>query len=395
MRWIEAVPFEHEGNEMILLRDTEGITDQSFLVSKPAAFLLSLMDGTRSVEELQEEFQRSVGQLVEIEQIRGLVEAMDSNLFLMNDRFVSRFLGMKDEYERAPVREACLAGKGYPGEMNELLAFLDEMLSPGEAVRPEGEITGILAPHIDYGRGKEVYKQVYRYLKGADKPLIVLLGTCHAFTEGVWNISTKDFVTPLGIIPNSPELCDMIRARRELSGCVHEWAHRNEHSIELQLPIIQFMTAGRRVEILPILTGSMHEQISGNKSLEDEEIAAPLQSLREVLKAYGRPYLVVAGADLAHIGAQFGDRFALDGETLSLSKEKDEGILRHVTKVDPLGFFSEIRMEEDRRRICGLTPIFLQLSLLRGSRCEIVGYDQWCDGRSSVSFAGGVFYSME
>ena len=393
MRWIDAVPFEHEGSEMILLRDTEGITDQSLIVSKPAAFLLSLMDGTRSVEELQDEYQRAIGQAVEIEQIRGLVEAMDSNLFLMNDRFVSRFSGLKDEYEKAAIREACLAGKGYPGEMNELLTFLDEMLSTGEVVRPEGEVTGILAPHIDYGRGRGVYRQVYGYLKGAQKPLIVLLGTCHAFTEGMWNISTKNFATPLGIMPNSPELCDMIRARGELRKYVNEWPHRTEHSIELQLPIIQFMTAGQRVEILPILTGSMHEQIAGGKSLEDEEITVTLQSLREVLKTYGKPYLVVAGADLAHIGAQFGDSFALDREALSQSKAKDENILRHVKNVDARGFFDEIRMEEDRRRICGLTPIYLQLSLLEGSKCEIVGYDQWYDGRSSVSFAGGLFYN--
>ena len=395
MRWIEAVPFEHEGNEMILLRDTEGITDQSFIVSKPAAFLLSLMDGTRSVEELQDEFQRTVGQTVELGQIQGLVEAMDTNLFLMNDRFVSRFADLRDEYEKAPVRRACLAGKGYPGEAGELLTFLDEMLSTGEVLKPAGEITGVLAPHIDYGRGKEVYRQVYRYLKGAEKPLIVLLGTCHAFTEGVWNISAKGFETPLGILPNSAELRDMIKADGELRKCLNEWPHRTEHSLELQVPLIQFLTAGSRVEILPILTGSMHDQITGARSLEDEEITVPLQRLREVLKVYGKPYLVVAGADLAHIGAQFGDSFALDRETLALSKEKDEGILRHVSNVDPEGFFNEVRMEEDRRRICGLTPIFLQLSLLQGSRCEIVGYDQWCDGRSSVSFAGGVFYAAE
>jgi AmmeMemoRadiSam system protein B len=279
--------------------------------------------------------------------------------------------------------------------MTELLAFLDEMLSTGETLKPEAEITGILAPHIDYGRGAEVYRQVYRYLKGIEKPLIVLLGTCHAFTEGLWNISTKDFATPLGIVPNSPELSGMIRADRELKKCVHEWPHRSEHSIELQLPVIQFLTAGRSIEILPILTGSMHEHIAGGKSLQDDEITAPLRSLREVLKAYGKPYLVVAGADLAHIGAQFGDAFVLDQETLLQSKEKDEGILMHVKNVDGGGFFNEIRAEEDRRRICGLTPIYLQLSLLEGCGCEIVGYDQWYDGRSSVSFAGGVFYAKK
>jgi hypothetical protein len=148
MRWIDAVPYEHEGSEMILLRDTEGITDQSLIVSKPAAFLLSLMDGTRSVEELRDEYQRAIGQTVGIEQIRGLVEAMDSNLFLMNDRFVSCFSGLKDEYEKAAIREACLAGKGYPGEMSELLTFLDEMLSTGEVAGPKERSQGYLPPTL-------------------------------------------------------------------------------------------------------------------------------------------------------------------------------------------------------------------------------------------------------
>ncbi|MDR2018370.1 MAG: AmmeMemoRadiSam system protein B [Syntrophobacterales bacterium] len=395
LRWIDASPFDHEGTEMILLKDTEDIADHSLIVSKHAAFLLSLMDGTRTVEELKDEYQRTLGQIIEIEQVLGLVEAMDLNLFLMNDRFVSHFLRLKDEYEKAGVRESCLAGKGYPGERDELLAFLDRMLSTGEVPEPEGEVTGILAPHIDYGRGGYVYRRVYRYLKGAEKPLIVLLGTCHAFTQDMWNISEKDFATPIGIMPNSPELCGMIKARRELSKCVKEWPHRREHSIELQLPIIQFMTAGHKIEILPILTGSMHEQITGSKSLEDEEITIPLSSLKEVLKAYGKPYLVVAGADLAHMGAQFGDPFILDRKILSQSRKKDEAILEHVKNVNAYGFFNEVRMEEDRRRICGLTAIYFQLSLLEGSRSEIVGYDQWYDGRSSVSFAGGVFYAAD
>jgi predicted class III extradiol MEMO1 family dioxygenase len=73
------------------------------------------------------------------------------------------------------------------------------------------------------------------------------------------------------------------------------------------------------------------------------------------------------------------------------SQKKDEMLLGHIRNVDAGGFFEEIREEGDRRRICGLTPIFFQLKLLEGSRAEIVDYDQWTDGHSSVSFAGGYF----
>jgi len=78
--------------------------------------------------------------------------------------------------------------------------------------------------------------------------------------------------------------------------------------------------------------------------------------------------------------------------TLAESKEKDEAILAHIRNVDAEGFFRAIQNERDSRRICGLTPIFFQLKLLEGCRSDIVSYDQWTDGQSSVSFAGGVFY---
>ena len=205
------------------------------------------------------------------------------------------------------------------------------------------------------------------------------------------SISLKDFETPLEIIPHAKGLGGLILDNKVLKKYVDEWPHRNEHSIELQLPLIQFMMQ-HDFEILPILTGSMHEYVEGEKSIDDGEIDEIVTNLREVLAAYGRPFIILSGADLAHIGAQFGDRSALDMATLARSKARDEILLESVKKVDAKGFFETIREEKDARRICGLTPIFFQLKLLEESSCDIVGYDQWTDGKSSVSFAGGIFY---
>jgi len=376
LRFIEAVPFEQEGQDLILLSDAEGIVEQSLAVSRDVAFMISLMDGTRTLREIQAEFMRTVGEMVYMERIEELVKAMDENLLLEGDRYDAYIKGLRDEYDRSPVRRAYLAGRGYAGSRMDLLAFLDEMFDGCvQDIIPAGEVTGILAPHIDYQRGMEVYRGIYPYLRHGTKPLIVIFGTCHRPTSGLWSISLKDFETPLETIPCGEGLRELVSGNDFLKGYIDEWPHRAEHSIELQLPLIQFMIQ-EDFEILPILTGSMHEYIEGGKTTGEEEVRLLTDNLKDVLDRYGKPYCILSGADLAHIGAQFGDRYPLDRQALEESRKKDTVLLGHIRNVDAEGFFKAIQNERDSRRICGLTPIFFQLKLLEGGRSDIVSYDQ-------------------
>ena len=392
IRFIEAVPYEKDGQRLVILRDSEGISQEALAVSGHVAFMVSLMDGTNTLRDIQAGFMRASGEMVSMEQIEDLVAVLDQNLFLYNDRYMAHMKALYDDYDRLQVRPAYCAGKSYAAGRMDLLSFLEGMFDgcAQEVSRETGDISGILAPHIDYPRGESVYRRIYPYLKNAPKPLLVIFGTCHHPTQGLWNISLKDFETPLERVPVAPKLKELIRGNGFLKRYIEEWPHRTEHSIELQLPLIQFMVQDD-FEILPILTGSMHEYIEGEKDIDNDEVVQLTQNLRSVLDTYGKPYCIIAGADLAHIGAQFGDRYALDAVTMERSRKKDEMLLGHIRNVDAGGFFEEIREEGDRRRICGLTPIFFQLKLLEGSRAEIVDYDQWTDGHSSVSFAGGYF----
>jgi hypothetical protein len=391
VRWIEALPIVQDGQELILLRDTEGITENALVVSREIAFMISLMDGTRTLRDIQVDFMKAAGELVYIEKIQELVDTMDSHLFLLSENYKNYYAMLKEEYEKSHVRKAFLAGKSYSANRMELLAFLDEMLGKETDGEISGEITGVVVPHIDYARGAGVYKETYRYLKHCQKPLVVIFGTSHHPTERILSISLKDFETPLEIIPHAKELGKMILSDDVLKKYVDEWPHRIEHSIELQLPLIQFMIQ-HDFEILPILTGSMLEYISGEKSVDGGEIDEIVEHLRQALKDCGKPFIILSGADLAHIGAQFGDSFSLDIAALARSKARDEILLESIKNVDAKGFFEAIKEERDERRICGLTPIFFQLKLLEGNKCDVVGYKQWTDGKSSVSFAGGVFY---
>lgn len=391
IRWINAHPFMNEGSEMILLSDSEGIMENSLIVSQDILFIVSLMDGSRSLRDIQAEYMRTWGELLYMERLEEIVATMDQNYLLFNENYRTRFSHLKMEYEANPVRKPVLAGRSYPANRMDLLMALDEIFKSTPEREVNGEITAILAPHIDYARGINVYRKIYPYLRHANKSLVVIFGTCHHQTEKIWNISLKDFETPLDTVFVPQELKNLILQNNLLADYITEWPHRNEHSIELQVPLVQ-VNMRNDFEILPILTGSMHEYIEGVRNIHDDSLTGLVDNLRDVLDAYGKPYIIIAGADLAHIGVQFGDPYPLDAFALDRSKNKDEKILASIKEIDAQSFFDVIKSERDERRICGLTPIYFLLRLMESCTAEIVSYDQWTDGKSSVSFAGAVFY---
>lgn len=393
LRPIEMIPVKNDGKELILIRDPEGIMEETLLVSKDVAYLFSLMNGKRNLRDIQAEYMRVFGELIYMEKLNELVASLDEHFLLENERFKTQLHLLKEGYESLDIRPPYLAGKSYPENRMELIFFLDELFSQKEIKKDIcGRVTGVLSPHIDYSRGKEVYASTYVYLKNVSVPLIVIFGTSHKVSEKLWNISLKDFSTPIDRICTSKDLKEMIKAHPVLKDYVCEWPHRTEHSIELQLPLLQFIIQ-HDFEILPILTGSMHDYIEGEKDLYDKETEELIFSLKECLKAYGKPYIIVSAADLAHIGAQFGDYYPLDPLTLNSSKIRDEKLLEAISECNAHRFFQLVKEEKDKRRICGLAPIYFQLRMLSGSRCELIAYKQWTDGASSVSFAGGIFLS--
>jgi len=123
VRWVEALPIKQDGRDLFVLKDPEGLVDRSLMVSREALFLISLMDGSRSLRDIQAEFMRTVGRLVQTEEIQAIVDALDQQFLLRNDRFDSHFRTMQEEYEASPCRPSFLAGKSYPATMQELASY--------------------------------------------------------------------------------------------------------------------------------------------------------------------------------------------------------------------------------------------------------------------------------
>lgn len=391
VRPISAHPIIHEGRELILLSDTEGLIENPIVVSKDVLFLISLMDGTRTLRDLQEAYTRKFGSLIFTERVREILDFLDKNLLLENERYRNQLKELRESFEVHQERSPFHAGKSYPEDREELLRYISSFIENPLEAAPR-KLKGIFSPHIDYRRGGHVYGSVYPYIRDSKAKLIVVLGTSHKQTDRLLNVCSKDFVTPLGTLRNLLRTRPDIKAWPFFQTFLNDWPHRTEHSIELQLPFIQYFLAEKEVEILPILVGSMDDSMIDSE--EKRKIDITIEALKETLEELRCPYLLISAVDLAHIGLQFGEE-PVDELKLFLSRKKDGMLLSYVEQVDAEAFFSFIRDERNERKVCGFSPLYVQLRLLKGLKGKIIKYDQWTDNLSSVSFASGIFYDPQ
>jgi predicted class III extradiol MEMO1 family dioxygenase len=71
--------------------------------------------------------------------------------------------------------------------------------------------------------------------------------------------------------------------------------------------------------------------------------------------------------------------------------EEDRATLAAVEAGDAEAFVATVAADGDRRRICGLSPIYTLLRALAGARGQLRRYAQWPDPQGVVTFASVVF----
>ena len=79
----------------------------------------------------------------------------------------------------------------------------------------------------------------------------------------------------------------------------------------------------------------------------------------------------VAGVDLAHVGRQFGDREPITEDFLKWVEAEDHRLVERLAALDAPGFFHEIAKDQDKRRICGFSPLYSLIHLLKDGKDNI------------------------
>ena len=400
LRKVEVFPVEHGGRRYIALRDPAGYTAAVLMLPVALLEMLSLLDGEHSVADIQAALMRRHGELVERERIEGLVRSLDEQGFMDSPAFAARRDAADRAFLDSPMRPASHAGGAYAADPDELRTVVDGFFAPPEGPGPidatgTGQpVRGLVAPHIDFHRGGPAYAWAYRELaERGDADVFVVFGTCHAGMADPFALTRKPFDTPLGPAAVDRDFVDALAARAKQDCFASELAHRNEHSIEFQAVFLRYLYAGRRdVTVVPVLTSFVHEALHLGRAPEDDaRVPRFLDALAETAAACGRRVAFIAGADLAHVGPRFGDLEPVsDAERVRIERE-DRAMLAAVVAGDARAFFESARRDGDRRRVCGLSPIYALLRATGGAAGSLRRYGQWPDPAGVVSFASVVF----
>lgn len=401
-------PLGGEG-PVFLLRDRARLAPDQVVVPMAGLALAALLDGSRTLRDAQAEMMRRHQVLIPLPQVEELVRALDAALLLDGPRVAEAVA----EFARAGVRPPACIGS-YPGEPHELRDFLARQYEreggPGGPPRPGAggrPIRAVVSPHIDLHRGGHCYAWAWRAVAEAcPARLFVVFGTSHTGTGAFdrpgdpdgprFALTRKTFETPLGPVPSDGEAIDRLLAAYDGPDDLFagEFHHRGEHSIEFQaVHLAHLFGGGRRpVRILPVLCGGLGD-LDGPPG-EHPRLRAFHAALRAALAPLPPEEVAfVAAIDLAHVGAQF-QMPPLPADELGPLEARDRETLRLLVEERcPDRLHRDIVEDGDARNICGHAPLVALLEALRGEQVEgeLLRYDRWYDGESTVSFASAVF----
>jgi len=400
---IEASPIEYRGQNLICIRDPRNLSGKTLFVPYETLFIIKHFDGNHSILDIQKRFMEQFRQILFRDELEKIIGQLDDALLLQSEKFLNYKKDIEDEFKNSSARESSHAGLSYPNQESELRDWLSNFFKNNEESNSEKDgfkkIRGIISPHIDFRRGGKSYALAYReLLSNSDVETFIIYGTAHyADVENPFILTRKTFKTPLGEVENDFEIIDNLVKECSWDLFEGEIAHRTEHSIEFQVVFLQYLFSKiKKIKIVPILCNSFHKFIQNGKSpKEDENSSKFLKKISEIINSKEKSFFIIAGADMAHVGLKFGDPEPVDGTMLRWIRQRDALSLSYAEKIDAEGFYKSIEEEKDKRKICGLSPIYSLLSTINAIEGKLIDYDQALeqDTGSVVSFASMGFYS--
>ncbi|MGD8547323.1 MAG: AmmeMemoRadiSam system protein B [Thiohalophilus sp.] len=162
----------------------------------------------------------------------------------------------------AQIRQPAVAGMFYPADAAQLRPMLDEYLEQASAKLSGDEPVprAIVAPHAGYIYSGPVAASAYARIQPAHARFkrVLLLGPSHRVPfRGIATSSATHFLTPLGLVALDRAAIEQLETLPQVS-CLDQ-AHSQEHSLEVQIPFLQYVLD--EFVLVPLVVGetSPHE----------------------------------------------------------------------------------------------------------------------------------------
>ncbi|MGC8647337.1 MAG: AmmeMemoRadiSam system protein B [Candidatus Micrarchaeia archaeon] len=275
------------------------------------------------------------------------------------------------------VRSYKFAGAFYPVGSKEIMEFVRSSVSSAQI--DSGIVDHAYAyqvPHAGYEYSGKIaayaYKAVMLNSDMQDIESIILIGPNHTGYGAPIAVSSLDWSTPLGIIKNDNELSQAIADNESIF--IDNVAHEEEHSLEVQLPFLQYALGSKEKKFVFICMG--------DQSLEASN--ALFESIELALKELKRKALIIASSDLNHY------------EPAEIAARKDRQLLKAMEDLDYAKFNKLI--DELNISACGYGPITVAMlfAKARGARKGIIlkygnSGDSTGDYTSVVEYSASAF----
>ena len=263
-----------------------------------------------------------------------------------------------------------VAGQFYPSAPQELKKMIAGF-APEKAVKKDA--IACILPHAGYVYSGRVAVETAAGINIKDK--IVLLGPNHTGYGAEFSIiSGGEWLTPLGSVKIDTALAQAITQRCDF---VEEepLGHQYEHSLEVELPILQYFKRDFRIVPISILSDNVQALKKLGSAIAEAIIAAG-----------GRDSaMIVASSDMTHYEPQHA------------AEKKDRAAIEAVIGLDEDKLLR--RISELNITMCGYAPAVAAITaakLLGAKNAELIKYqtsgDTTGDKSSVVGYAGIVIY---
>jgi len=269
------------------------------------------------------------------------------------------------------VRNPVVSGQFYPESPSQLETMIEGMVDE-KAVKEE--VIGLVLPHAGYIYSGPVTGAAISKIKFKDT--FIIMGPSHTgrgkplsiMTQGTWK-------TPLGEVEIDSELGRQILAT---SSHLEEdnLAHQYEHSIEVQLPFLQYFK--KDIRFVPIIlaysSGAVYKEVG--------------RELAKTIKDLNKEVVIIASSDMTHYEPQ------------ESAQRKDNKAIEAILDLNEDELLE--RVDELNISMCGYAPAVSLISAARelgATGAELVRYqtsgDTTGDYSSVVGYAGIIIKGIE
>lgn len=208
----------------------------------------------------------------------------------------------------------------------------------------ERKIMGVISPHAGFMFSGPVAAHSYFQLSLEKTPkTIIILGPNHRGSrEEISLMSKGQWETPLGVLEIDDLTASELIAQDENKFIKDDLqAHLLEHSIEVQLPFLQFIYPANEYKILPV--GITNQQLSVMKYMAE--------IIYQTIKDNSREFLLIASSDFNHY------------EDQEITRRKDAEAIKQIINLNSSQLYKVI--QDNDASVCGPGPISVVIEVCK------------------------------